>query len=220
MPAGAYQFARSHPAAVPNTALCSLASVERCFAYWARRFELSMRPMHRVQQSEAFGDPIVKIAAIGFEWMKAGDVELGQIHGRFPFHDPLGQSPADARRAEDALRIEPRRDVEPTNFGRLADYKFIVRGKAFGAVSGNAGCRSSSKGVSSQLPSSSAIQNNFSPPGVRRTRTARAAFPWATASREARTSRPRAYRRLPSRKQNRRRRAGPANHGEWTDAAR
>src|SRR5215468_5993608 len=72
------------------------SSIERRFACRSRCFELSMRPMHRVEQSEALGDTVVKIAPIDLEWMKAGDIELGQIHGRFPPDDPLGQGLADA----------------------------------------------------------------------------------------------------------------------------
>ena len=111
-------------------------SIKWCLAYRACCFELSMWPMHRVQQSEALGDTIVQIPTIDFKWMKAGNVELGQVHGRFPFNYPLRQRLAHPRRAEHCLGVKACRDVQAADFWGLADDEFVIRSEAFGAVQG------------------------------------------------------------------------------------
>ena len=87
------------------------SAIERRFADRSRCFELPMRPMHRIKETEALGNPVMKVTAVSLERMEASNIKVGKIKGWLAFYDPLCQSLADTLRAKDTLRIHTGGDV-------------------------------------------------------------------------------------------------------------
>ena len=110
------------------------AAVQRGLARRPRGLDLQMRPMHGIEQTEAFADAVVQIAAIDLEALEARDVDLGQIHGRLPFDDPFRHRAPDTGAAENALRVEAGGDEEVLQLRRFAENEAVVGREAFRAV--------------------------------------------------------------------------------------
>ena len=101
-------------------------------AHAAAGLRLQERPVHRVELAERLVRAVVQPRPVLRPAARARHVDVGEVHGGVPLHDPFGQRLARARAVDDALGVEPARHVEAVEPGDLAQQEVRVGREALG----------------------------------------------------------------------------------------
>ncbi|OIQ69660.1 hypothetical protein GALL_487380 [mine drainage metagenome] len=108
--------------------------VQRRASHPARGFHLPVGVVVGIKQPQRFSHPLLQIAPVALERLRAANIDLPQVKRRLAIIDPLRQGHARAARRHDPDRVIPRRDPIPFQLRRLAQIIAIIGGKAFRPV--------------------------------------------------------------------------------------
>ena len=90
--------------------------------------------MHGVEQPERLDGAIAQIALVTLEGRAAADVDVPQVDGRVPVHDPVCEHLAGAARGLDADGVEARRHEQAAGLGRFAEQVAVIGREALRPV--------------------------------------------------------------------------------------
>ena len=90
--------------------------------------------MHRVQKSEALGDPVLQIRLVGLEGLRSADVDRVEIHRWVLVGDPVGERPTDTACRLDSDRVETGGDIAVVDLGGLSHVVDAIGSERLGAV--------------------------------------------------------------------------------------